>query len=354
MAIRKDARLSYKSSSKTGRYVLNELILKKPDSAILDIKGALIDVQAVFTADVGETAWKKYYVPIIDKEAQRYQKIIETEAKDLAKKIVVLQKSGKLDDAKKMVDSTTASINMAVKTLDTQLPSLIQKELDKQAKRDRSLLKARIKVVYKGSKIVISIGASIAKLVGSSGGDVSAYYNIAKQLRDAGKLIQQQAKGEKKLRQDLHKGYKAFLDSAAEESSGNADTALKAYRNHSTKTKNKILSTAKHADGFQAAMKKAKGMKDGVKIGSKTMKAKREAGRLVEKYGETEAYADEFEKCLVDSQKKLKAFVEKELAGKYDKLVVQKDKSLNEFLAYAEAFLDEIDGIASDLGDMTG
>ena len=327
MAIRKDARLSYKSAAKTGRYVLNELIVKKPDPAILDIKAAPIDVQAVFTADVGDTAWKKYYVPIIDKEAQRYQKIIETEAKTLAKKIVGLQKSGKLDDAKKMVDSTSASINMAVKTLGTQLPALIQKELDKQAKRDRSLLKARIKVVYKASKIVLSVGASIAKLVGSAGAEVSSYYNIAKQLRDAGKLIQQQAKGEEKLRKDLHKGYKAFLDSAADDSSGNAEAALKAYRNHSTKTKNRILAAAKQADSLQGSMKKAKGLKDGVKLGAKTMAAKREAGRLVDKYNESEAYADEYESCLADSQKKLKAFVEKELAGKYDKLVVQKDKS---------------------------
>jgi hypothetical protein len=354
MAIRKDARLSYKSAAKTGRYILNDLIIKKPDSAILDIKATPVDVQAVFTADVGDTAWKKYYVPIIDKEAQRYQKIIETEASALAKKIAGLKKSGNLDDAKKMVDSTTASINMALKTLDTQLPSLIQKELDKQAKRDRKLLKARIKVVYKASRIVLSVGASIAKLVGSGGAEVSSYYNIAKQLRDAGMLIQQQAKGEKKLRQDLHKGYKAFLDSAADDSSASAESALKAYRNHSTKTKNRILSAAKQADGFQVAMKKAKDLKGGVKLGAKTMTAKKEAGRLVEKYNETEAYADEFENCLADSQRKLKAFVEKELAGKYDKLVVQKDKSLNEFLAYAEKFLDEVDGIMGDLGDIMG
>ena len=209
-------------------------------------------------------------------------------------------------------------------------------------------------MVYKASKIVLSVGASIAKLVGSGGSDVSAYYNIAKQIRDAGKVIQQQAKGEKKLRQDLHKGYKAFLSSAAEESSGNADTALKAYRNHATKTKNRILSVAKNADGFQRAMKKDKSLEGGVKLGAKAMSAKREAGRLVEKYAETEAYADEYEKVLADSQKKLQAFVEKELAGKYDKLVVQKDKSLNEFLARAEAFFDEIDGLAGDLGDITG
>lgn len=352
MAIRKDARLGYRN--KVGTYVLKDLILKRPDSKILEIKPASINVSVTFSKDVGETAWKKFYSPIVDNEAQRYQKIIEEEGAALAKRIREYQKSGDIKKAEEMVAATSHSINSAIQTLGGHLPSLIDKELAKQAKRDRSLRNARVKVVYKAGKIVLSIGASVTKLVGSSGADVSSYYNIAKELKAAGVLILQQAKGEKKLRKDMHSGYKAFLDAAKDDSTKPAAKALATYRNHSTKTKNKILSTSKSADNLQSKMKAAKNLKDGVKLGAKAMSVKREAGRLVEKYGECEAYADEYEKCLQESRRKLQEFVDKELAGKYDALVVQKSNKLQVYIAYAEKFLEEVDGIYSNINDIVG
>ena len=352
MAVRKDARLAYRSN--VGTYGLKDLIIKRPDEKLLAIQPATIDVAVTFPKDVGETAWKKYYAPIIDNEAQRYQKIIEQEAAALAKKIKAFKKSGEIKKAEEMVAATSHSINSAIQTLGGHLPALIDGELAKQAKRDRSLLKARVKVAYKAGKIVLSLGASIAKLVGSSGADISSYFNIAKELKAAGELIYQQTKGEKKLRADMHKGYKSFLDAAKDDSSKPAETALNTYRNHSTKTKNSILSTAKNADKLQAKMKAAKDLKGGVKLGAKAMTVKREAGRLVDKYGECETYADEYEKCLEDSRRKLKEFVDKELAGKYDALVVQKSNKLEQFVAYAEAFLDEVDGIYGNISDIVG
>ena len=58
---------------------------------------------------------------------------------------------------------------------------------------------------------MIKIGTNVAKLVATAGADVTSYLSIAKTIYDLGTEIQQQLKGEEKLRKDLKSGIKAYM-----------------------------------------------------------------------------------------------------------------------------------------------
>jgi len=290
---------------------------------------------------------------------EEYEKIITEELGALETKIGKLLEQSKPEEAEKMVEATTASVKNALASAEPAAQKAIEQRLEKEKQGDKLLTEARVKTGLKVTFGVISLGAGAAKLAATSGADVTSYLSIAKTLLDFGLEIKQQLKGEDTLRKDLKDGVTAFLESresvitqalkrqkltttgsipknpmkaiefiakgisaaGQEVTKGrNADAVLKdvldfvgkginskindaeksrvAYRNHTAKMRHNVDSVSAKADELTKAMKAAKNLKDGVKIGAECMKVKAGVRGLAEALGQAESFLDEMQQVM--------------------------------------------------------
>lgn len=296
-------------------------------------------------------------------ELDRYESIITEEAQRLDAKIDKLMEqptAKNLEAAEKMIQATNVSIKNALASAEGAANGKIEAALKKEAQRDKLLKEARVKTVFKFTMGLIKIAGSTAKLVATTGADVTSYKTIAQQLYVLGKEVQQQLKNEKKLRADLQKGVLTMLQergtaidqairrqgitdtsgidpkkpkealvaiqkkikAAGEEitqgkSAGEVMTnvikyiqakvkskladvekARKAYREHNTKTRHKTDSVSAKADKLAAVMKKAKNLKEGVRLGAQVMSIRRQATAYAKKLEEREKFLDEMQAIM--------------------------------------------------------
>ncbi|MCZ6836640.1 MAG: hypothetical protein O7G85_12760 [Planctomycetota bacterium] len=315
-------------------------------------------------------------------ELERYEKIITEELKKFDAKIAETVKPGTkkaIAEAESIAKTTSTMVKNALDSAKGAAEKAVETTLKKEAKGDRLLTEARVKTGIKITTSVISLGANVAKLVGTAGADVSSYLSIAKTIYGLGKEIQQQLKGEEKLRKDLNSGVKAFLKlrestlTQAAKRNGLTDLsgidikkpmdaiksmlkklaatknemtkgkspkeigaslidfvvkgvksklkdvekARTAYRNHITKMRQKIDKVAVEADKLMKAMKAAKTLKEGVKIGAECMQVKGRVRALDGKFVEADKHLEGMQDLLkangmeIDDRtviEKLKAF----------------------------------------------
>jgi hypothetical protein len=293
---------------------------------------------------------------------EEYEKIITEELVKIEGKIGKLLEDPGPDAQKKaeqMVEAATASVKKALASAEPAAQEAIEKRLEKEKQGDKLLTEARVKTAVKVTFGVISLGANAAKLAATSGADVTSYLSMAKTLLELGLEIKQQLKGEDTLRKDLKAGVNAFLESrenvimqafkrqnltstgsipknpkkalefiakgvseAGNEvskgrSSGDvfeevvdfvvkgvnsklkdAENARVAYRNHTAKMRQKVDSASSKADTLAKAMKAAKGLKDGVKIGAECMTMKSSVRRMSDALADAEGFLDEMQEVM--------------------------------------------------------
>ena len=265
---------------------------------------------------------------------EEYEAIITSECERFSKKIDLLLKDGKQKETASVTSEVNASVKNALQSAEAAAIKAVDDAKKKEFQGDKLLTEARVQTTTKVLFSGISLAASAAKLAGTMGTDVTSYLSIAKTLVSLGLEIKQQTKGEEKLRNDLTAGMHAYLDlrsssvmqaakrfglvdlnglpgfpgvfkamadrianTASEITKGKDKSAIakeladftvkmiaaqfndvekarQAYRNHATKTRHSIDSASAAADKMAAAMKAARTVKDGVKIGSECMRAK--------------------------------------------------------------------------------
>jgi hypothetical protein len=264
-----------------------------------------------------------------------------------------------LKEAQQMVQTTTAVVKKALDSAEPAAEKAIEDRLKKEAQGDKLLTEARVKTAVKVGGGVISLAANVAKLVATSGADVTAYLSIAKTLVSLGMELNQQLKGEEKLCKDLKAGVEAFLDgrtsvimqamqrqqltdtgsipknpkkaiefitkgvmaAGAEVTKGrdagsvakevldfvlkgikgklnDAESARVAYRNHTAKMRQKVDAVSSKADELATAMKAAKNLRDGVKIGAECMKLKATVRRLADGLQTAENFLEEMQQIM--------------------------------------------------------
>jgi hypothetical protein len=318
-----------------------------------------------------------------------YEETIAAEAAKLDAKVGKLIAEGGekgLDAANKLIQGANASIKNALDSAEGAAQQAIEARLKKEAQGDSNLKEARARTALKWTGGAISLATSVARLVGTMGADVAAYISIAKTLATLGADLVQQVKNEEKLRKDLEGGIKAFIElrgttlmqaakrqlgdtsgidishpldaiktiaskavTAGKEvtkgrdaktiakdvldfvikgikaKQGDAETARKHYREHTTKTRHKTDSMSVDADKLMKAMKAANNLKDGVKIGAECMALKRAVSAMAAKLIEREKFLDEMQALMAGNGLTID-----------DKTTLQKIKELDKMTIIAE------------------
>jgi hypothetical protein len=359
-----------KTTTRKEKFYVVDLIRDRSGLKYIEIPKSRVDIEIEITTKGTLTTPKEAPTSVFDRlekvgraEFDRYEKIITEEASKLDQKIGVLmqQPSGKgLKDAQEMTKTANKMIMQAIAGAQGAADKAIADALKKEGQRDKLLKEARVKTGFKVTMGVVKLGASVAKLVATSGAEVTSYKTIVTTLYDLGKELQQQLKNEKKLRKDLLGGVQAMLDErgtaidqaiqrsgltdtsgidfkkpkqalaifmkklqstgaevlgnkAPKEVMGNAikyiqakikskladvEKARVAYRNHNTKTRHKTDQLSGSADKLTKAMKAAKGLKEGVAVGAKMMSVKRNVSALAAKLEEREKFLDEMQDVM--------------------------------------------------------
>lgn len=293
---------------------------------------------------------------------EEYEDIITEECTKIEKKIGDLMKhptADAQDQAEKMAQTATTMVKKALESAEGAAEKAVEDRLKKEAQGDDLLTEARVKTAVKVASGAISVGANVAKLVATMGADVTSYLSIAKTLVTLGLELKQQLKGEETLRKDLKDGVDAFLDTrtstimqalkrqnltnasgipknpkkaiefiangvaaagqevskgrSAKDVAGevmdfvvkgikgklnDAESARVSYRNHTAKMRHNVDDVSSKADELEKAMKSAKNLKDGVKVGAECMKLKGKVRGLAGGLKDAESYLNEMQEIM--------------------------------------------------------
>lgn len=342
-----------------------------------------------------------------------YETVIREEAIKLDNKVAQLMeqpsKSGEAE-ATKMIEATNVMIKNALKSAEPAAQKAVEARLKKEAQGDSLLKEARVRTGIKVTMSGIKIGASVAKLVGTSGADVSSYKTIAKEVVSLGLELKQQLKNEAALRKDLDTAVVVFLKSressvqqaierqgltdfsglnfskpkeaikgalgkiqaAGEEITKGKDirtigqdlmkfaiakikgklndieAARKKYREHTTKTRHRADKLGSAGDRLMKAAKKAKGLKDGVKLGAQCMNLRRQASALNAKLEQREKYLEDIQSLMQANGLEID-----------DQTTIQKLKALNKasIATESKALFDaikEVKGLVDNIAEAVG
>lgn len=292
------------------------------------------------------------YEKIISSEAERLDKKIAD--------LMAQPTPANLKAAEALAQGTNQSIKNALASAEGAAQKAVEARLKKEAQGDKNLKEARVRTGIKWTLGVISITGNVAKLVATAGADVTSYVSITKTLYELGTDLAQQLKNEEKLRKDLTAAIQAFITlrgtaiqqaaarqnitdlsgidvkkpkealagilnkikNAGEEvtkgkdkkamardvldfavkkiKSGlkDAEDARKKYREHTTKTRHKTDNISIQAGKLQAAMKSAKTLKEGVRIGAECMSVKRTVSEMAAKLETREKFLDEMQDLM--------------------------------------------------------
>ncbi|MCU9849883.1 hypothetical protein OEZ60_17940 [Defluviimonas sp. WL0024] len=391
-----------KTTTTKHKFYVVDLIRSKPNLQYIEIPKYRVDVEVEVTTkgtlrtpDPAPSTALKRLEEAGMAELERYEKVIKEEAVKLDAKIATLMQTPGVSaqkEAEKMIQATNASIKNALDSAEGAAQKAIEARLKKEAQGDKLLKEARVKTTLKVSLGVIKIGASVAKLVATSGADVTAYKTIMVQVVKLGVEINQQLKNEATLRKDLYAGIQAYITlrgtvlMQAAERQGITDTkgisvkqpieaikkltakalamgsevtkgkdaksiaqslldatvkgisakvndaekARKAYREHTTKTRQKTDDLGGAADNLMKKARASKTLKEGVKLGAECMSLKRAASELAAKLKEREDFLDEMQALMegngmkVDDQTtidKIKALDKKSIASEASTLI---------------------------------
>lgn len=386
-----------KTTDRKFEFSIVDLVRSKPKLEYIEIPAYKVDVEYTITTtskfrkpeQAPDIAGKRMRA-VAEKELERYEKIIKEEAVKLDKKVAELMKTpGKKSqaEAEKLIQGVNQSIMNALNSAQGAAQKAIEKQLKDEANKDKLLTEARVKTTLKVSKGVIKIGTAVTRAVASSGADVLAYKTIAKEIYNLGKEIQQQRKGEEKLRKDLYEAIQKYIklrgtsimqaaerqgitdtkglsvkkpleaisklaDKAAamgvEVTKGRdkkkiakdiADFAIKGYasyqkgadkkrqlyREHTTKTRQKVDSMGVKADKMWKLVKAQKTLEDGVKLGAECMGLKRDASAMAAKLEERQKFLGEMEALMVGNGLKVDDTTIVDKIKKLDKMSVLKE-----------------------------
>jgi hypothetical protein len=267
-------------------------------------------------------------------------------------------------EAEALAQGVNVSIKNALMSAEGAAQKAIEAQLKQDAQGDKNLKEARVRTGIKWTLGVVKITGSVAKLVATAGADATAYVTITKELVNLGKDLQQQLKNEEKLRKDLtgaveayiafrgtaimktankmgltdtsgidpkhpHDAIKAVAKKVSEAGTvakkgfddpksafpkikdiivkgvksklADAEKARKAYREHTTKTRHKTDELSAKADKLQKAMKQAKNLKQGVKIGAQCMQVKHGVSALAAKLEERVKFLEGMQDIMADN-----------------------------------------------------
>jgi hypothetical protein len=225
---------------------------------VVEVKRKLTKLEIQRLWDLAGQSTVDEYRKIIEEEVQKLEKVIKG-------KLAAAQKEpGKINlqrEAQQAINDTLTSVNGAVRALQNAVNVAVQKQLAQDARNDQLLLDARVRTVIKALTITAQIGFAIARLVGSHGGDATAYISLITGVIAAYKLVVELLKTVEDRKRELQKAVDEY-NKAAGDAKKRADALKKvqkahlAHRNELTSMKNKMIKLAKQAELIDDSIKK--------------------------------------------------------------------------------------------------
>lgn len=357
-----------KTKVTTRKFYIVDLVRYKPTTKYLQIDPTRVDIQIDVTtkgllsaSEVPSAAMDRLEKAARD-ALDGYEKTIGSEVARLETKIQGMIDTGDPEEvaaAEKLIQGVNASVKNALASAEGAALKAVDNRLKTEIQGDKNLKEAQVKLGFKIVVGAISVTTNVAALVASHGGDVHAYYSIAKTCYEVGKEIYDYNKGEVKLRKELDEAIKAFIDlrgnslmqaaarqmvdtsglsiskpidamkeivgrvqkagaealkgrdaksvlvevmdftvKAIKSQMADLEKARMAYRNHIVKTRKKVDSLSVDADKLVKAMKAATTFKDGIKIGAKAMQVKIQVTAMARKLDDREKYLDEMQDLM--------------------------------------------------------
>lgn len=350
----------------------------------------VVDIEVTTTGLLSAPAVPSSKMDRLAKAAQtkleEYEDIISSECERFSKKIQGLIDAGKQAEADKMASEVNASVKNALASAEVAAKQAVEATKKKESQGDKLLTEARVKTTVKITFQGISIVSHGAAIVASHGTHVAGYISIAKSLASLAAEIQQQLKNEAALRKDFIDGMNAYLNvrstavqqaiqrygitntsslpgfpavfgelanravlTGSEMIKGkeksqvareiaefavakigqqfkDVETARQKYREHTTKTRQKVDALSVPADKLVAAMKSARDLKEGVKIGAEAMQAKARVRAMADKLEERQTFLDQMQSMMQDFGLKID-----------DRTVLQKIRDLDKMTILSEA-----------------
>jgi hypothetical protein len=393
----------------TRKFSIVDLVRYKPTTKYLTIDTTRIDIQidVTTTGILSASEVPSAAMDRLEKTARNaldvYETTIRGEVEVLEKKIAGMIETGdpaKVDEAEKLIQGVNQSVKNALASAEGAALYAVRERMKKESQGDKNLMEAQIRLGIKITIGAVSLATQITKLVTTAGADVTAYFSIAKICYGVGKEIYEYCKSEEKLRKELSKAVKDFInvrgaainqaverqrldtaglnvanpkavmkDIAAQIASAgsellmdrsakevlsevmdmvlnsiksakeNAEAARVAYRNHTVKTRHKVDSLSVEADKLVKRMKSALTLNDGVKIGAMAMAVKRKVAAMAEKLAEREKFLDDMQEILAKGGLSFD-----------DKTTLDKIKELDIMTIYETA--KEVYDIASEIQDL--
>jgi hypothetical protein len=349
----------------TGKVDIVDLIRDRKRFPLLDVPAIRVTVtfELTTTATIGKatpapSAKVKRLEDAARVELNRYEDTITKECEKFSKQIDGLIKAGKQKEAQAVVSTVNTCVKNALASAQGAAEKAVEDARKKEAQSDKLLTEARVKTAVKVTFAGIDLAASAAKLVATSGADVTSYFSIAKTMVSLGLELKQQLKGEEALRKDLKKGIDAYLalrsTTVMEAAKANgltntsgfpgfpqvfkyigeqvvrtgkqltkgkdagqvakdvlaftmkgvmaqyndAEKARQMYRNHTAKMRHHVDGISAQADKLMAAMKGSTTLKDGVKIGAQCMQVKSTVRTLAGELDQAKGFLDAMEAAM--------------------------------------------------------
>lgn len=276
----------------------------------------------------------------------RYETVIGEECVKLDAKIGALAGAKDPAEWKKasaMIEGTNTMVKQALLGATPAAQKAVEDRLRQEAHGDSLLQEARVKTAVQVTVAVISVAGSVGKLVGTAGADLQSYVSIAEKLYDLWKELQQQLKNHEQLRDELESAVKkliahsdfaikarniaghgvlgaqkalsaaavlgfklpSFVSDAANVALDEIADRLKEtenarvkYRNHTYKMRQQADALSSQADNLLHAMREAKNLKDGVKLGADCMSVKRNVRQMLVDLRTAEDFLADLETAL--------------------------------------------------------
>ena len=186
-----------------------DLLPKNPRPGLLKLESSQINVEIEIETKAPNSAKTDRWTKVAEEEMQRYREIVQ----DTVDKVTDKWEKGEgkpLSEREKDVKELSTSIGGAVKSMEAAIGKVVRQQIEREARGDKNLLEARIAVAVKGTFKVIAIGKDVAEVAVTGGADVSAWLALAKDIVSLAKLVQDQCKGEPRLREDLLKAIGSY------------------------------------------------------------------------------------------------------------------------------------------------
>ncbi len=303
-------------------YLLSLKQAQKAAGGVLDPKQLLIKVNLRIELQTKETP-NPALLMLLEKEVDSY--LLDTSKKIESKVTAFVDNNKKKPDF--LEKKLSAYTNGIRKDFQKEVDKVVGEKLKKVARDDQNLREARIVVAFKAVGGVVKLAGAAAAL---AGGNAAAIIKLATTIKDLAELAHKALSTEEarlktllKGKDELEKSLSALEKArdTAEKKSGldglwaklkkakdwkswkdkcsKAESARKDYRNSTTKSRQHIEKMAKPMDDLEKAMKGAKTVKEGVKIGSNLMTLKRTVRVALEGFKKKEQFLVAMGKELV-------------------------------------------------------